>query len=342
MAKIGLIQVEIVPGSTMEERHEMLYNLAEATLKEGADLVFLPEAFQYVSCREIASAEHPQRLLEVSAMWRERMSALARQYHAYVVPWDYLFENGTLTRLTDAEVDENIPLTIETFGATDTIEKILSVPTTVSKAMTTFEDIKTIYDELAAAGITNVDFKLTGYANGGMYPTIPYKLAWEKSVGGSNGFEELAAYAKEKGFGVYPDFDFAYVNNHESFDGLKLNRDIVKTIDNRYSSLREYDASLQAYVSYYTLCVSPSAFSNFYGNFSQRYLKYENTNISLSTIGSALNSDFDEDEPYNRADAKEFTEEFLASVQNDMTGIMSEKGNAYTWKYVDTMLNVSL
>ena len=255
---------------------------------------------------------------------------------------DYLFENGTLTRLTDAEVDENIPLTIETFGATDTIEKILSVPTTVSKAMTTFEDIKTIYDELAAAGITNVDFKLTGYANGGMYPTIPYKLAWEKSVGGSNGFEELAAYAKEKGFGVYPDFDFAYVNNHESFDGLKLNRDIVKTIDNRYSSLREYDASLQAYVSYYTLCVSPSAFSNFYGNFSQRYLKYENTNISLSTIGSALNSDFDEDEPYNRADAKEFTEEFLASVQNDMTGIMSEKGNAYTWKYVDTMLNVSL
>ena len=123
---------------------------------------------------------------------------------------------------------------------------------------------------------------------------------------------------------------------------MKLNRDIVKTIDNRYSSLREYDASLQAYVSYYTLCVSPSAFSNFYGNFSQRYLKYENTNISLSTIGSALNSDFDEDEPYNRADAKEFTEEFLATVREDMTGIMSEKGNAYTWKYVDKMLNVSL
>ncbi len=96
MAKIGLIQVEIVPGSTMEERHEMLYNLAEATLKEGADLVFLPEAFQYVFCREIASAEHPQRLLEVSAMWRERMSALAKQYHAYVVPWDYLYEDGKL------------------------------------------------------------------------------------------------------------------------------------------------------------------------------------------------------------------------------------------------------
>ena len=255
---------------------------------------------------------------------------------------DYLFENGTLTPLTDEDVDDNIPLTIETFGAMDTIEKVLSVPTTVSKPMTTFENVATIFDELAAAGITNIDFKLTGYANGGMYAAIPYKLTWEKATGGSDGFADLVAYAEEKGFDVYPDFDFAYVNSRETFDGLKLNRDIVKTIDNRYSSLREYDASLQAYVSYFTLCVSPSAFSNFYGNFSQRYLKYENTNISLSTIGSALNSDFDEDEPYNRADAKEFTEEFLATVGEDMTGIMSEKGNAYTWKYVDKMLNVSL
>ncbi len=255
---------------------------------------------------------------------------------------DYLFANGTLTRLTDDDVDEDIPLVIETFGATDTVEKVLSVPMTVSKAMTTFENIATIFDELVAEGITNIDFKLTGYANGGMYPTIPYKLTWEKSTGGSNGFADLVAYAKEKGFDVYPDFDFAYVNNQDSFDGLKLSRDIVKTIDNRYSSLREYDASLQAYVSYYTLCVSPSAFSNFYGNFSQRYLQYENTNISLSTIGSALNSDFDEDEPYNRNDAKEFTEEFLATVKADITGIMSEKTNAYTWKYVDIMLNTSL
>ena len=255
---------------------------------------------------------------------------------------DYLFENGTLTRLTDADVDKDIPLYIETFGAIETVEKILSVPTVVSKPMTSFENIATIYDELAAEGITNIDFKLTGYANGGMYPTIPYKLKWEKSIGGANGFEDLVAYAAEKGFGVYPDFDFAYVNNMKNFDGLDLDRDIVKTIDNRYSSLREYDASLQAYVSYFTLCVSPSAFSNFYGNFASRYLQYGNPAISLSTIGSALNSDFDEEDPYNRNDAKELTQDFLANVQEEVGSVMSEKGNVYTWKYVDKMLGVSL
>lgn len=255
---------------------------------------------------------------------------------------DYLIENGTLTRLEDADVDANIPLYIETFGTTQTIEKVLSFPTTVSKALTSFEDIITMYDELAAAGITNVDFKLTGYANGGMYPTVPIKLKWEKAAGGADGYDTLLAYAAEKGFGVYPDFDFAYVNNHKNFDGLKFDRDIVKTIDNRYSSLREYDASLQMYVSYFTLCVSPSVFSNFYGKFSENYLEHANTAISLSTIANTLNSDFDEEEPYNRADSKDFTVDFLKTVKEDIPSIMSEKGNVYTWQYVDKMLGVSL
>ena len=255
---------------------------------------------------------------------------------------DYLMKNGTLTRLSDADVKADIPLYIETFGVTETIEKILSVPTTVKKALTSFDNVKTIYDELAAEGITNIDFRLTGYNNGGMYATIPSKLKWEKEAGGSSGYENLLAYAAEKGFGVYPDFDFSYVHRHKSSDGLKLNRDIVKTIDNRYSSLREYDASLQEYVSYYTLCVSPSVYSQFYTKFSKNYLKDNTQTISISTIGNTLNSDFDSNEPYNRNDAKKFTEEFLASVKADIASVMSDKGNVYTWQYIDKMLNVSL
>lgn len=255
---------------------------------------------------------------------------------------DYLLENGTLTRLTDEDVGDDIPLYIESFGVTQTIEKVLSIPTTVDKAMTTFADIKTMYDELAANGITNIDFKLTGFANGGMYPTVPYKLKWEKKAGGADAFEDLIAYANEKGFGVYPDFDFAYVQNHENFDGLRYSKHIVKTIDDRYSSLREYDASLQSYVSYYKLCISPSVLSHFYETFSKNYLKYGNSAISVSTMGSALNSDFDSDEPYNRNDSKVFVEKFFAQLDADMSSVMSTSGNIYTWKYVDKMLGVSL
>lgn len=288
--------------------------------------------FKYIMLTDDAIAEENG----IEDYYETTWMGMARAYR------DYLMDNGTLTRLTDADVKADIPLYVETFGVMQTTEKVLSVPTTVDKALTSFDNVKTIYDELAAEGITNIDFRLTGYANGGMYASIPYKLKWEKAVGGKSGYEDLLAYAEEKGFGVYPDFDFSYVHSRQSFDGLKLSRDIVKTIDNRYSSLREYDASLQEFVSYYTLCVSPSVYSQFYTNFSKNYLKNNAKSISISTIGSALNSDFDSDEPYNRNDSKKFTEEFLASVKEDITSVMSDKGNVYTWQYVDKMLNVSL
>ncbi len=255
---------------------------------------------------------------------------------------DYLVGNGTLTRLDDGDVGEQIPLYIETFGSTDTIEKVLSVPTTVSKALTSFENIETIYDELLAEGIENIDFKLTGYANGGLHYTVPAKLKWEKSVGGAKGYAALIEASAEKGFGVYPDFDFTYVHNQGSFDGLSLSKDIVKTIDNRYSSLREYDASLQEYVSYFTLCVSPASLSNFYGGLASKYLKTANPAISVSTLANTLNSDFDEDDPYNRADSRELIVELFETIKNDVGSVMSESPNAYSWSYVDKMLNVSL
>lgn len=91
MAKIGLIQVEIIEGQDMQERQDMMANLVESTLKEGADIVCMPEAFQYLSCREIIHT--PERLDEVSAAWQERMSALAKKYHAYIVPWDYYYNH---------------------------------------------------------------------------------------------------------------------------------------------------------------------------------------------------------------------------------------------------------
>ena len=94
MAKIGLIQVEIIEGQSIKERQDMLFSLAEAALQDGADIVHLPEAFQYVEDRKII-ADIP-RLTETAKAWKQRMSALAQKYHAYVVPWDYWYnpENG--------------------------------------------------------------------------------------------------------------------------------------------------------------------------------------------------------------------------------------------------------
>ena len=253
---------------------------------------------------------------------------------------DYLYDNGVLSKLDN--VKEDLPLYVETFGTLETTEKIASIPVTVDKALTSFEQIKTMYDELSEKGISNLNFKLQGYYNGGMYSTVPYKLKWQKAAGGEEGFRDLIAYSKDKDFGVYPDFDFEYLDDTENFDGFSAKKHSIKTIDNRYSSRVMYNAATQSYSTYGGLCISPSAFTYLFDGLDQRYSKYENNCISVSTLGYALNSDFDEEDPYNREDSKALTSETLAMISEKYENVMAEGGNAYTLKYIDHLLDVSL
>ncbi len=262
---------------------------------------------------------------------------------------DYLTDTGIISKLTSEDITNQIPLYIETFGTVETVEKILSIPVTVMAPLTTFDNVETMYDELAAQGMKNINFKLTGYANGGMWYTVPGNLKFEKAVGGNDGFQELLDKANEVNkddesvFGVFPDFDFAYSIWSEMFDGYSPLKHNAKTIDNRYASKRVYSATQQKYENYYDMVISPAYFAEFYEKLTKKYSKYDNVfGISVSTLGTALNSDFDEDEPYNREDSKEFTIEAFEHFEENYNEVMTDGGNAYTWKYVDHILGVSL
>ncbi|MBE6577580.1 MAG: hypothetical protein E7653_05535 [Ruminococcaceae bacterium] len=256
---------------------------------------------------------------------------------------DYLEKTGVLTKLTDEQVDEDVPLYIETFGAIFSTQKFLSVPVDVTVPLTSFDDIVTMYDELSVQGVDNINFIMKGYTKGGLESEkVPYRLKWEKAVKGDYDFEELLAYSNEKGFELFPDFDFVFFSNNTLFDGLTLKKHAVKTIDNRYTSKRDYSATKQSHVGYYDLAISPAYFSRFYEKFTENYLKTGATSISVSTLGSFLNSDFDEDEPYNREDAKAFTIQAFEYLNSKYENVMTEGGNAYTWKYVDYITDIAL
>lgn len=255
---------------------------------------------------------------------------------------DYFTAKGDLTKFTEADVKEDIPLYVETFGSIETIERIFSFPVWVDTPLTTFEDIKTMQSELKELGVGNVNFKLTGYANEGMEPTYPYNLKWTKIVGGADGFRDLVKYATENDFNIYPDFDFAYVKNFASFDGISLRKHAVRTIDDRYTSRRAYDAATQSFDRSFSLAISPAYYESLYAKFGPNYLEYGNSAIAATTLGTDLNSDFDEDEPYHREDNKEFTIELLEQLDNDYSSVMIEGGNAYAIKYADVILGASL
>ncbi len=262
---------------------------------------------------------------------------------------DYLIRNEALARLTEEDVDgSHIPLYIESFGTIEATEQFLSVPVTVHKALTTFENVAQMYRDLSEAGITNVNFRLTGFANGGLWYTVPAALKWESAVGGKKGFRELVAYAekvKESGgnLGIYPDFDFAYINKNTATDATSMKKHAVRTIDNRYSSKRYYNATKQKYTSYFQYALSPAYFSHFYEKLTDKYDDYNIKSLSIASLGYTLNSDFDEDEPYNREDNKAYTVEAFRYLSIDKGySVMTDAANSYVWKYADHILNMAL
>ncbi|MBQ3064562.1 MAG: hypothetical protein IJC99_07195 [Clostridia bacterium] len=284
----------------------------------------------------ILSDENKAEQADLSRYYECSWLGMACAYRDYLSATQEGFE-----RLTKDDVQESIPLYIETFGCTDTVKKIMSVPVTVSVALTSFEDIETMYEYLLGEKISNVQFKMTGYANGGLYSEVPYKLKWEKAAGGKAGFEALVEYAVEHPeMGLFPDFDFLYTKNSES--SVNMKKYGARTVDNRYTTKRTYSVTRQDFVSYFEMVRSPATFSHFYEKLEKRYAKYGNLSISLSTMGSDLNSSYDEEDVSLREDSKNYTIEALNYFSEKNYDIMVDGGNAYTWAYADYILDVPL
>ena len=248
---------------------------------------------------------------------------------------------------TGALVDErlaggDIPLYIESLGAMDTQEKVLSIPVTVKKALTTLNDVKKIHKELGEKGINNLVFKLTGFMNGGLKSTIANQIDVEKVVGGNKGLKNLQKYANENNFEIYLDADFSYTYKDTMFDGFDREKDALRAIDGRFVQKQKYDAVLQKFTSTGLLVISPSSFESIFSKLNKDAKKLKLEGLALGSLGSDLSSDFDEDEPYNREDSKAHVIETLNKVRNAGYDLMVDGGNAYAVGYAKHILNIPL
>ena len=257
-----------------------------------------------------------------------------------------LRESGVLSALTTDTKD--IPLYVESFGAMQIQDKFLSFPITKTIALTSFNDVIAMYGAFSAAGIKNVNFKLTGFMNGGMEYTYPVKIRWERAVGGEDGFKNLIKQANtvsesaDAHFGVYPDFDFQYISETRLFDGVSLGRHVSRMVDNRYASKQIYNAIVGEFESFFNMVVTADALESLYTTFAKRYARYDTKRLSVSTLGSDLNSDFNEDRLLNREEARDRVISVLTRMKDEGGyEIMTSVGNSYALKYAKHLTGVA-
>ncbi len=268
---------------------------------------------------------------------------MANAYRAYLLGKGILSEN--------CEFEDQLPLFIESFGTIQTQKKFLSIPFTVDVALTSFDDVKTMYKELSTKteewdSIKNVKFRLTGFNNGGMQSEYPVKLKWESASGGKSGFKDMVKYAKENaeaGFEMFPNFNFAYVLYTGTGDGISLKKIGARSVDNRYAMRKTYSSVYQTYTFSQTdgILVNSSNLTKLFEKFNKKYSKYKHNSISLELMASDLSSDFDEDNGMTREEALNKTLEMLSKVSENYS-TMSDGGNVYAIQYMKYLLKAPL
>ncbi len=290
---------------------------------------------RYIMLSDVEAAAEAGK--DVTGQYDATYLGMAKAYQ------DQLVKTGVLQKLEEqAEKDTQIPMYIETLGVIDVLERVLTFPVTVQVPLTTFDDIEMMANDLKALGITNLNFRLTGFTNGGMVSAVPYKVKFEKAAGGNEGYKELLSYAKENGIGIFPDFDLSYAATDEWFDGFSYRTDAIRSIDNRYVRKKVYSPTMQYLETTGLVAISPFVFSNIFDGMKSYMDDLGVSGISVATLGSDLNTDFDKKDPYNREDNRQFVEDVLAEIKAAYGNVMVDGGNAYSLAYVNHVLNVSL
>ncbi len=257
---------------------------------------------------------------------------------------NYLIARGALEEFAKGETETTLPLYIHSYGALNAQDTFLSIPVTVEKPLTTFKDVITMSEELKSENITNVNFILEGFANGNMSkPYYPSYVKWGKEVGGADGLEELLSYAKENEIGVYPDFDFSTAYWVKACAGFSYRKHAARAMSGRYTTKRDYDYVFQVIRQFgMGNVVSSGAYLELFGKFAEDYDKYEVGGISVLSLGTDLNSDFNEDYSIPREDSKVNTMELLAEMQDKYGNVVIEGGNAYALPYATDVLGIPL
>jgi hypothetical protein len=261
---------------------------------------------------------------------------------------EYLTEKGDISKFKPSQVSKDTKLFLEVFGSIKVEKKIATFPVTVNEALTTFEDIKTIQKELTDLGVGPMNFILTGFANGGLSAKYPTKVKWMNSVGGKKGFEDLLVHAQENGYEVSPNFDFAYSSYIGGKDNINYRDHGGKSLDKRFSIKLTYDPAWQMLAYIGGIVISPNSYDYAYSKFAESVERYDIQNIAVATLGSDLNSDFNEDCFQYRTASQRKTIELLSKLSGKADGtttnykLLVEKGNAYSIGYASYITKAPL
>lgn len=229
--------------------------------------------------------------------------AMAEKYR------EYLIENEKLTESVENNVS---PYSVTFLGGSNITKSILGIPNKSTVALTTFAQIQKILYELENKNGILPEVRLLGFGDGGIHPgTAAGGKKYLSVCGNKNELSSLQEFCHDKKIALFFDSDIVFFA--KSGNGIYKNLDSALTAINR--RITHYDVSpirIQDKNSGYSV-ISREKLKKSADIVLKKAKKYDNTAVSLSSIGSTAFSD--------NVDKKYVTKN---GIENDVSEIIKE------------------
>lgn len=251
---------------------------------------------------------------------------------------DYLLDSGALTPLTE----ERLPLQLEVLGAVDLIKPLVGIPVNTVQRLTSFNETAEIVGDLTAAGITDIDLRLSGWFNGGIRQSVPNRLNIQRQLGGQRDFDELTALLREQNVNFYPDATFTYAHRNSLFDSFIQTRDAMRFLDREVVELGAYQPSMMSVPPNATpfWAIAPRQAAEYAASFLGRYGELGTGGLSIRDLGRDLGANYHRSRELDRESALQIWETTLDQVVSDGLSVLAEYGNAYVLPYADVLIDL--
>ena len=252
----------------------------------------------------------------------------------------YLF--GGQKKLANKET----PLAIEIVGAIDKVQQILGMPKKLPYKLTSYSQAGKIINEVEELGIKDVQYKLSGFINGGIKQKMLKKFKFINKLGGTSGFKKMTDSVENTSAKLYLDASVQTAYNSKLRDGFFRYRDPARFANDEVCELNEYSliwyGKDEKKDKYYLL--KPSNIDYASEVLIKNALKYDLDGISYRDNGYQLAGDYNDspNKALSRAAARKQQDARMQEAKEKGLSVAINNGNDYALKNTDLITNMTL
>ncbi len=240
----------------------------------------------------------------------------------------------------ETKKETDLPIFIETLGTVGNNTRILGIPGYRNVEVTSYGEAAEMLKELVSLGLSNIKLRYLAWYNNGFYTSVPTGIDLERKAGSKRELKKLEKTANELGCELYMDMALLTAATVGGFDpGYIISEDGIRDLFQKQAYYPFYNPTLEKVIGW-KYCMNPKKVLSYYETMTGDYDKYGVQNISLSDLGTVLNSNYKKSDYTNRQESLEIMKEVMRRAADGYDSILVEEGNAYTLPYVDHILGI--